>query len=98
MEQQRPPQAGALQFPDPGQDGGGCRHIAAGPGERGFAARQQAAAREHAEAAPWMRPLDDALRLTTDALHGNMRQLVPLAQQPPPGILGDGKVQYRREA
>ncbi|MNI48467.1 hypothetical protein D3C73_1030310 [compost metagenome] len=44
-----------------------------------------------------MRPLDDALRLGADALHGNMRQLIPLAQQPPPCILGDGEIQHRRE-
>lgn len=82
MEEERPPQAGALQFPDPGQHGGGSRQVFAGPGERGFAARQQAAARKQAKAAHRVRPLDNLRSLGAHALDGDMRQLVPLAQRP----------------
>nr|WP_256701149.1 hypothetical protein [Paenibacillus sp. P46E] len=85
---------GVLQVPDPGRQGGGCRHVAAGPGERRLAARQQPAARQQSEAAHGMRAEDDAFKLRANALHGNVRQLVTLAQETPPSILGDPEIKH----
>ncbi|MNO40504.1 hypothetical protein D3C76_306530 [compost metagenome] len=45
-----------------------------------------------------MRAEDDAFKLRANTFHGNMRQLVTLAQQSAPSIFGDGKIKHRSEA
>ncbi|MNI25202.1 hypothetical protein D3C73_788430 [compost metagenome] len=45
-----------------------------------------------------MRTENDAFKLRANAFYGNMRQLVPLAQQSPPSILGDAEIENRRKA
>lgn len=98
MQQERPPQAGVLQVPQTGCTGGCCRQVIAGPGERRLAARQQAAAQQEGQPALRMRALYDALDLRAHPLHSNMRQLIPLAHQAAPRILGDGEIQHGGEA